>query len=71
MTANDLSKLSNEDLETEFNYTLDQLKRLYAQLEEKTRIRRGFPTSLLVSEFKAHKYNLNLLCAEMERRYIP
>lgn len=71
MTAIDLSKLPHEDLETEFLYTLDQLKILYAQLEEKSRWKCGFPAGLLAQELQVHKSNLNLLCAEMERRYMP
>jgi hypothetical protein len=71
MTAKELSQLEFPELETEFAYTVDQLKRLYGHLEEKSRWKRGFPSTLLVEELEAHKANFNMLCAEMERRYMP
>lgn len=71
MTAADLARLKYEDLELEFNYTADQIRRLYSLLEELSRGRRGFKPPLLQDELITHKANFQAICAEFERRYIP
>ena len=69
MTAAAAKRLSHQELEVEFQYTCDQIKRLYNQINAFSigqTIKRK-----LKSELQAYKADFTVITNEFERRYIP
>lgn len=69
MTARELQRLSHQELELELQYTFDQIKRLYNQINQGDT--GATVKALMVKELFGYKQDFIAITHEFERRYIP